>query len=341
MISTITTSTRRRRLVLAGGIAAALSAALLAPFTVAGAPAEALVPLPGAPSLWHDLRLIGSRTAYELTKDVAGDVWYYDGNGPQAIVRVDRNTHAQTEYLIPDRTWLEGMVGAPDGSLWYTNSEDVSINRLDPGTGMITTHPLAGFGGAPEAMALGADGKIWLGDLHSDTIASVDSAGVVTTYPEPRGERVFDMVAGPDGRVWYARSGSDNLGALDPITGVFSDLGVPEGSGFMLAVGASGSIWLGGDGSLTEVGTAGSIEVHPIPSAGPLPIRTHGLVGGDLAGDGDGEVFFVSPELGFSSVDTHGHVHSSPMRGSSSVMVVDGLGHLWINDPRSSTLLWM
>lgn len=321
-------------------VAIALTTPLVA-VAAAGPSVSALEVAPSGISLWHDLELTGIDShAHLLTKDVDGDLWYLDGNSPQAIVQVDQLSHAQTEYLISPRAWVLGMVGAPDGSIWFTDDTAKTVDRLDPRSGSITEFPLPGIVGIPSAMALGADGNIWMGDKWGGNLIRVSPTGAIGAVAEPHGAQIIDMVAAPDGRLWYSRTGADTVGTYDPISGLFSDIGVSPDHGVELAVGASGSVWLGGDGDLTEMRPDGSITVHAIPAAGALPPRVLGMAGGAIAGDDDSELLFVLGSDGMGSVASDGTVTLHRLDGFRTSMQVDGEGHIWSNDWASNSLQW-
>lgn len=332
---------RRLRRLLTVGAAVAVAATFAVPGAGGGASALDLPPL--GVSLWHDLSLPAAvSSARLLTEDWAGDVWYVNGNSPVSLVRIDQNTHAQTVYPIDTHSWVVGMVGAPDGTVWYTNIADFTINRLDPVTGAITSISVSRAIASSTALAVGADGAIWLGNTFSAELARVSPSGSLSIIPEPHGERVFDMEAAADGRLWYVRSGPDALGAFDPVSGAFSDFGVAVDA-FSLTTGKSGSLWLGGDGEVTEVALDGSAETYPLPATSSgIPTRVYGLVGGDLAGDDEGEVYFTSTDLGFTRVEADGTLHSSRLDTPSLSMVIDGQGHLWAQNSTltGDSLLW-
>lgn len=332
------TSARRSRI-------AALIAAAAIPIACLATVAPAAHGLPMSPppttvSLWQDLGLSEpTDDASLLATDTAGDVWYYDGNGEQSLVRVDQLTHAQTVYPLPP-SWVMGMVGAPDGSIWYTDLGDRTLKRLDPATGSITAYPVPREVASSKALAIGNDGAIWLGNTSSTDLARMSLTGSLTYVTDPHGGRIFDLVAGRDGRLWYTRSGTERVGVYDPLHGAFTDVGVGDVEGYTIAVGKSGGVWVGGDGLLTEIAPDGSISSHPITSPGPFPARPLDMVGGDLSGDDTGELYFVSSALGFSRVEADGSVHSSALPGFRIAVTMDGQHHLWSSALGVNSLQW-
>ncbi|QJU52379.1 hypothetical protein SCB71_03075 [Herbiconiux sp. KACC 21604] len=335
-------STRSSRTPLVAAATLAVIALPLAPLTAVG-PASASVAgdlRPPEISLWHDLDLatpgIGG-AAYDLVTSAEGDVWYYDDSN---LVRVDQNTHGLTTFPLPDRTWIRGMVGTSDGAFWYADDTSRTVNRLDPLSGTTVSFPLTGLRGAPATLVEAIDGSIWFGDPSAERLVRVDATGTLSSYPEPTGSFVLDMVAAPDGRLWYTRTGTDRVGVVDPVTGTFDDLGVDDSAGAAIVVGTSGSLWVNGDNQFTEIALDGTITAHPLTAPGSGDILPIDLAGGDRAGDADSEVYFVSSAYGFGTLDASGAVHFGRMSGFATDVEVDGRGHVWVNDYTTNKLRW-
>ncbi|WP_291044868.1 hypothetical protein [Herbiconiux sp.] len=323
-------------------LAVAAFAPLLASFALGAATTAEAIELspPGVPSLWHDLPLASTGgMADQMATDIAGDVWYHDGNSHD-LVRVDSGSRAQTAFPIDPASWVLGIVGTPDGAIWFTDLRSHTINRLEPSSGTVTSHPLTGVAYTPSSLALGSDGAIWFGDPFDTKLVRVDGTGHLLFLPEPRDERILSVATAPDGRLFYTRTGSDRLGAYDLRTGTFSDLGVGATAGEHITAGASGSMWIDGASEFTEIAPDGTVTVHPFATGGPIPVRPIDLVGGDLAGDGEVELSFIDPEYGFGTLDAAGAVHFSRLDGSRTSIALDGAGHVWVNDLWGASLQW-
>jgi streptogramin lyase len=325
------------------GVTGALALSLLAPALAVGAsaaPADALGLPPAGISLWHDLTLRNaSGSAETLTRDAAGDLWYVDDRSDE-LVRVDADTHAQEAFPLRPGNQVLGIVGAPDGTLWYTDLSDHTINHLDPATGSSTPFALSGVTYTPSNLTMGPDGAVWFGDPFETALVRVDPRGSIRTVPEPRDERAIDIVAAPDGLLYYTRTGHDRVGTFDPATGVFSDVGVGAASGATLTLGASGAVWVDGLHDLTRIALDGTITTHPLPTAGPVPVRPVDFAGGDVVGDPEVELSFLDPAYGLGTLSPSGHVHFSRFDGSRTSIALDGEGHLWANDLGDSSLQW-
>ncbi|GAA2241514.1 hypothetical protein N1031_12105 [Herbiconiux moechotypicola] len=328
------------------GAAAALAAALTAPLSLATtAPAASADPFTAPPvvSLWHDLpELHASARVSGLAHDAAGDLWYSD-SALDVLVRVDADTHVQTSYDIAAKSNVLGMVGTPDGALWFTDSTSHTISRLDPATGAIVPHTLSGLSSLPWTVMLGADGGIWLGDPFVGNLVRIDpGTGVLSAVADPTGMPIIDLVAAPDGRLWYVRQGGgNNVVAFDPSTKAFTEVATVD-DGYGIAAGKGGSVWVSGPSRFTEIAIDGSSVIpHPVDLPSPVPSFPHAVLGGDLVGDDDNELYFLDSYYGLGTVDSHGTTHFSRLDGTRTALAFDGLGHLWVNDTWGTSLNWM
>ena len=98
---------------------------------------------------------------------------------------------AATEAMI--QNILDVAIG-PDGSVYFSQvANDVRVRRIDPG-GTISTVAGTGTGGfagdggpateasvAPQRIAVGPDGSLYIADGGNNRIRKVDAAGVITT----------------------------------------------------------------------------------------------------------------------------------------------------------------
>lgn len=66
---------------------------------------------------------------------------------------------------------------------------------------------------APEGIALGPDGNLWVADNATNDVNRVTPAGVSTAYPlTATAANPVDVVAGPDGNLWVTESGGTSPG---------------------------------------------------------------------------------------------------------------------------------
>jgi len=144
-----------------------------------------------------------------------------------------------------------GLEFGPDGSLYIADSWNNRVRKIDP-QGTITTvagngeREYAGDGGPgveaalynPRAVAVAADGTVYIADRENQRIRKVDPAGIITTFAgngEPKyagdgGPAVeasiwnpLDVAVGPDGSVYINESNNRRIRKVDP-AGVITTL---------------------------------------------------------------------------------------------------------------------
>ena len=137
------------------------------------------------------------------------------------IVRVDVETLERTEFPIPDGgsglIKANSLAAGADGGLWFENPtsdawpdpEPPSLDRLDPGRGQITSHPLPTTGARwPGSLTAGPGGAVWYLDSSAGVVGrlSPDGTAAEVTIPPRREDEAGSsggLVAGGN-RVWFA-----------------------------------------------------------------------------------------------------------------------------------------
>ena len=134
---------------------------------------------------------------------------------------------------------------SPDGivygfnSLWVANSEDGTVQRVNPHTReVVQTIPV---GASPTAVAV-AGNDVWVVNSAAGTVSKIDPVDNTVASTVSVGGLPTAIAAGPSG-VWVANSGDDTVQRIDPATGTVGaafDVGDgPDG----LAVDAH-SVWV-------------------------------------------------------------------------------------------------
>jgi YVTN family beta-propeller protein len=139
-------------------------------------------------------------------------------------------------------------VAARGETVWVAPSAGM-LTRIDSATSRIVRQvdPNAG----PAAVAIGADGAVWMTDTSGDNVTRVDPTGLLTPVAVGNGP---SGIAVGGGGVWVADSLDDAVVRIDPTTrSVTATIPAGRSPGGM-AFGA-GSVWVAnsGDGTVTRI----------------------------------------------------------------------------------------
>jgi virginiamycin B lyase len=130
-----------------------------------------------------------------------------------------------------------GIVGGPDGNLWFTSFATNHIVRLTP-SGTYTLFPIPVADRYPFKIDVGPDGDLWF--TGGDGIGRVTTTGTVTWFPLAVSS--WDLAAGPDGNVWFTTD-DNSIGRITPggTTTFFTDAAISTARG--ITTGPDGNVW--------------------------------------------------------------------------------------------------
>jgi streptogramin lyase len=243
----------------------------------------------------------GGRGFADAITSAGGAVWVADEGDEGHRARIERLNAAGAKRVfiasLP-RGWLgfNGIAGAPDGSLWFTESgyHRAWVGRMTA-DGRFSHWALPRSFGDPGRIAAGSDGAMWVTGRHA--IGRISPGGQVRSVPLGGGLAAHDIAAGGDGGLWFT---SDVCLARITGSGQVTTWPVPgavqlEG----IAAAPDGSFWL--------ADRAGNAIRHLTPSAAApapcgAPTRTR------QAGPAAATVSFQRTER-FSGVDYFTDIH--------------------------------
>ena len=116
-----------------------------------------------------------------------------------------------------------GIIGTPDGDMWFTSIGNGRIGRIHPPDGAIETFTdPADDVALPANIFPGADGRVWFTCLGSNRLGSIDPsatspAETITTFTHPAFDKPVALKAAPDGRLWCSLRGSNAFASVDPL----------------------------------------------------------------------------------------------------------------------------
>ncbi|HLJ84729.1 MAG TPA: hypothetical protein VKT51_11190 [Candidatus Eremiobacteraceae bacterium] len=143
----------------------------------------------------------------------------------------------------------QGIVAGPDGNMWYTDYSDSDLIKMTM-SGATHAFPLPSAG--PIGIAVGSDGKFYMGLYGQAKIGIATTSGSFSTVAIPSGDRMYDgnPALGPDGNIWFAELA--HIGRITP-SGVITEYPYPNGetgnSEGAVAAGPNGDVWVSDSGS--------------------------------------------------------------------------------------------
>jgi streptogramin lyase len=118
----------------------------------------------------------------------------------------------QFYWGVNNNPYYSTIVTGPDNNIWYTNYSGADIIRMLP-TGATTFFPLSvsSVNYNPTSMAVGSDGKFYVGAPGATSVGVVTTTGSFTTHGLLSGSghnmSYTGMALGPDGNVWFTEYG--------------------------------------------------------------------------------------------------------------------------------------
>lgn len=169
------------------------------------------------------------------------------------IAKFDKKTEQFTTWSVPAkhnnvRTRVGMQSHTPDGTVWFKQSQNLMVHRLDPKTGEIADYSLpdVGFYG----MEPNSKGNLYLFGMAKGVIGELDGrTGKVALYPTPTpnsGPRRGDV--GVQDRAWFAEFYAGKFGMFDPNTKQIQEwaMSAPYADPYDVVVDKNGEVWAGG-----------------------------------------------------------------------------------------------
>jgi streptogramin lyase len=196
----------------------------------------------------------------------------------------------------------------------------------------------AGFSGATNGIARGADGNYWVVEEFNDSVARMSPSGAVLgRYPV--GDAPTSVAAGPGGKIWVAVTGADQLAVLDTTapSPVAKVIPTPSTCGPVAIVD-------GGDGLMyfslpaqscadpSRLGSVSAVAENPTPTVvtpgGLGPVFDLAVSGGKLfAPDVDNDVV---RRFTLGTTPISDGTLDAPAGSGPEGITVDGAGRLWV-----------
>lgn len=106
------------------------------------------------------------------------------------------------QFIAKRGSQVEGVVGAPDGNIWFGDTAKARIGRISP-EGVMKVFNLGTQARTPIELTIGPDGNIWFADSNGGRVGFITTKGVVTMLSNALGFPA-GIAVGSDGNIWVA-----------------------------------------------------------------------------------------------------------------------------------------
>ncbi len=228
----------------------------------------------------HPLPTMGAEP-YGITQS-GGNLYFTEYIGNQVGVYNLKSSTFSKFFTIPTAdTEPTEITAAPDGKIWFTQSNTNQVARLSPATGAVTEFTPPSPMSGPRGITVASDGSIWFAELNSGKIATITLHMTVTNTPPlaiELGQNFGLSVAieddsgavdtGFEGSVTLATPGDPAAGVLAGTTSVQAVNGIATFTGLSLVAAGSYSIQV--TSGAAAPATVGPIVVMDAISVPPL-----------------------------------------------------------------------
>jgi virginiamycin B lyase len=172
-----------------------------------------------------------------------GDIWW-TGMYASLIGRIDKDSGAMQEYLLPPAARPHSIEPGPDGNIWYTGNSNGTIGRLNPKTGTITEYKTRARD--PHTGIFHPNGKYYFTSQQAGMLGRLDIKTGELTEIETR-DRPYGIQVGPDRKLYVAYNGTNAIGAMDPDTLEIRYYDIPNDKSRIrrLGIDSKGIVWYG------------------------------------------------------------------------------------------------
>jgi class 3 adenylate cyclase/streptogramin lyase len=221
-------------------------------------------------------------------------------------------------------------LAAGSGGVWVANSDDATLQRIDPGANTASPARALPAANTPTGLAVGG-GFVWITAGYSDTMYKVDPAQAHLDTPITVGFGAAGVAYG-HGAVWVTNRNTDDLLRLDPQTGTIRRVHLDAGSAPLgVAVGA-GSVWVAESlaGKVLRIDPS-TMKITRIPLPGGQPSQI-------AVGDGSVWVSIPQDDSVFRIDPSTNRGTTIPNVGNGPTGIAAGEGRVWIANAVGGTV---
>jgi virginiamycin B lyase len=165
----------------------------------------AIVEIPGVPTI-----------PSQIASDLAGNEWIA-GFGPSMLVRINEQTHAMTQYALPNQNSNPYAIalGPNHTGMWFTELASNTIGFIKLSNHSIHRYNIPTSNAGPYGITAGPDNAMWFTEMGTGKIGRISVfSHAITEYTLPSGSQPFQITTGPDGALWFTDYAGKGIGRL-------------------------------------------------------------------------------------------------------------------------------
>jgi virginiamycin B lyase len=203
-----------------------------------------------------------------------GNVWHTEAGKTPRVGRT-AVTGVTRERPLDPKAQPGAIVRGPDQALWFTDARG-GVDRVTVAGALDT---VATLGGAPAALAVGADHNVWVtvgGKAKQRAIARVTPAGAVTAFTTGLTGAPGDIAPGWDGALWFTEPGDARIGRITT-AGVITEFPAPAGP-VALVPAFDGAMWFTARNTVGRIDLTGAVHSVRVSQAGDIALGADGAL---------------------------------------------------------------
>ena len=154
-----------------------------------------------------------------LTVGPGGDLWI--STETASIIQFVPGSNTFYFHDLPSGSAALDVAVDSAGYVWFTESWEDKVGRLDPTTGNLIEWPLPS-GSQPFALALAPDGSVWFSEREGDRIGHLEPwSNTITEYQLGANSHPLGIALDASGDVWFTTERGNYIGRLSigPVLG--------------------------------------------------------------------------------------------------------------------------
>jgi streptogramin lyase len=219
------------------------------------------------------------------------------------------------------------IAGAPDGTLWFAQTDATRVGSVNATDGQIQDWSVASNAGRAAGITVDSAGKVWFTVSSSQSVVALDpQSNQISSWRVPPGDGTLGRItAGRDGRIWFIARNGSRIYSLESETDKFTAY---EVDGAQYLEWANDTLWFSGQaGKLGKITSEGQVQMLDVPGS-PAAMVWDGeslwYAGGTLIG----QLNAASDKVNTFALESE----------TADRIATDGLGNIWFGSQGGTQL---